>query len=177
MQYISKIFIFFSAYVPLCMAYLFSIPFQTSTSPLCKTLQALLALTFIISLSAYLFYWVRHTTRGISEHITIRTSRARSSEALGYLLSYSLPLANAAYKPAASLVVISIVLFLVFMHIYITHNLVYINPTLFLCGYRTYDVSIQNSGKALTILTKEKNIATDSRLSAKAVDSYTYILE
>lgn len=171
MGLVSKIIIFVTGYIPLFVGFILVHAWEKQWDWF--FLEVIFATTSIFGL----LHWLNNCRKKNDECHTITTSRPRNAEALGYLVTYSLPTIGAVFNPNNNYLIVSSTILAFFMIIYVRMDVVHVNPTLFILGYRVYDVSLDGTGKTFNIVSKSSNLVTNRTVLLKSVDNYTYFLE
>ena len=92
------------------------------------------------------------------------------------MFSYSLPLISIV-SGKLEVMIITSGLLMFFAIAYIRMGMPYANPTLYILGYKIYDVTIKESGKSIIVLTKQVNIKTNTIYILNKLDNYNYYLK
>ena len=77
----------------------------------------------------------------------VQSYSKRDSEVMGYIASYLIPFASLQLDKNRNILAMVIFL-LVLAVIYVNSNMVYINPVLSFCGYRIYEIEVENSQRS-----------------------------
>jgi hypothetical protein len=99
-----------------------------------------------------------------SHAITVQTSSARDGEAMSYVVTYLLPFLGLDSESWADQISLAVFL-LVLVVLYISSNLIHMNPMLNLLRYRILEIDSAD-GKRSTLLTKRAYIRPGTTISA-----------
>jgi hypothetical protein len=120
-----------------------------------------------------LFLFFR-TYRGMTpDQVTIKTVSTRDSETLSYIVSYLLPFLGISFMDIPS--ALSLVIFVVIIGIiYISSNMVYINPILSLRGYHMLEIE-DGTGKISVLVTKRSYVAPGSTIDVWSLGDFAFL--
>lgn len=133
-----------------------------------------LSITFIILailgiLATVVFVAVSKSMSPIT--ITPKIIDSHAQETLAYLVTYLIPFIGFKFLDWSSTVA-NVALFLVIGFLYVQSNMIYLNPTLSLMGYRIYRVNV--SGKEKLMLAKS-NIKNETKQRVVVISEGIYI--
>jgi hypothetical protein len=102
----------------------------------------------------------------------------RDGDVMGYVVTYLLPFLSTNYYANGSVDVANVLsialLFAVIITIYVNANLIFINPTLSLAGYRIYEIEIADSGQKKALLTRRTAIPSSGTLTLIPLGSFIF---
>ncbi len=135
----ARIAMFLSSYLPLGLIYF--VQYWNKQDVIALTSLGV-CLFGLLSLIAILWSSVRDVE---ATRDRVVQSRLRGDEVMGYIAGYLLPFLATNLADIRQL--ISAVIFLgVLGFLYVTTDMLYINPTLYLIGYRVYEVTLESKG-------------------------------
>lgn len=140
-----RILLFLSSYAPL--AVMFVLLFW-SKSPIIALASGAVALLSVAGTLVYLR--VLNRLEGVPT--TIADSHGRGEQVMSYIVTYIIPFLAVAltdWQQAVALVVF----FVILGYLYVNSDMIHINPTLNLFGYRLYEVTLDN-GATYSLITR-----------------------
>jgi hypothetical protein len=143
-----KTLLFLSSYFPL-FAILSLLSFEKNR--FAAYTFAAIGIVSWVTLEIYLWY---ARTKINPEVITIRTAQRRDAEVLNYIVAYLIPFMADFSKPAIDLAALAI-FFVVIGFLYVTSNMIHINPLLNIRGYHLFEVTLAD-GTSHSLLTKSR---------------------
>ena len=117
-----------------------------------------------------LFLFLR-TYREITPYsVTLKSVSSRDSDAMSYIVTYLLPFLGISFKEVLSAV--SFVIFIVVIGIiYVSSNMVYINPILSFRGYHLFEVE-DEAGKVSALICKRPYVSAGSTINVVSLGDF-----
>ncbi len=120
-----------------------------------------------------LFLFFRTYRDMTTDQVTIKTVSSRDSDALAYIVSYLLPFLGISFIDVPT--ALSLGIFVVIIGIiYITSNMVYINPILSLRGYHMLEIE-DGTGKVSVLVTKRSYVAPGSIIDVWSLGDFALL--
>jgi hypothetical protein len=150
MKYTGKILLFLSSYLPVWVIYSISQGFTLNSISIFGIVFSIISISTIFVFKAT----YESPTRRTVCFIIMEDISNGSSEAISYILAIIIPVATSTipfqifggtFSPNFQNEVITLVLGLAIFYIYISSNLVVMNPTMMLFGYRLYIIKYKPS--------------------------------
>lgn len=152
----ARLCLFFSSYFPLWVILYFVLlddHFRAAT--------AVLIAGGICTLIALIYFW--SLTKTAPERVTIAEWRRRDDDVLSYLVTYVIPFMISPDDGWQKAVGLGLFLLVVCV-LYVKTNMVYINPTLALFGYRLYEVKLGDDESTHPLITRRKTLVRGNLL-------------
>lgn len=103
--------------------------------------------------------------------ITPKVIDSHAQETLAYLVTYLIPFIGFQFIDTPS-VIANGLLFLIIGFLYVQSNMIYLNPTLSLMGYRVYRITVNDKEK---LMLAKSIVKTDTRQRVVAISEGIYI--
>ena len=156
-----KVLLFFNSYTPLWTILLIKISFQNNVNVQLLWI-GIIVLIFIIFVLPLLIKISKSI--GNLRILTIKEKQDISHAYLEYIITYIIPFIQQNYKTTEDAISI-LILMLVIMYVYISSNMIYVNPMLKLIGYNLFKV-YDEYGNMYLLLTKEKDVLKNFKIKA-----------
>jgi len=150
----ARIALFLSSYSPLFLIFGILNGWSSWTSAVFYSIAA-------VSIVGLYAYWV--TLRGVTPYsVRLKSVSSRDSDVMAYIVSYLVPFLTVSFTEVASAV--SFVIFIVVIGIiYVSSNMVYINPILNLRGYHLFEVEGEDE-KVSALISKHRYVSPGSTI-------------
>ena len=169
----TRILLFLSSYFPLFI--IFSLLWYERHFWLSIGVGAASVLT-LLALVGYLFL-VRRTNQRLTRKVV--SVERKDGEVMGYIASYLIPFVtfsidNEHGQVSVTQVLALAIFLLVLLIIYVSSNMIYINPVLNIFGYHLYTIEIENGGREVYYLAK-KPVKRDESISYVRLSDDIYL--
>jgi hypothetical protein len=159
----ARILLFLSSYAPLFVVFALRNP--------CQSLLVEIALYGIAAISVLgLLLFIRQGLSIAATTIEIKSASNRDAEAMAYVVTYFIPFLGVTCSDMSSIVSIFLV-YVVICVIYVTANLIHVNPVLNLMGYHLFEIEDTN-GKPSTLITRRDYVAPHDKIPAAMLSNY-----
>jgi len=91
--------------------------------------------------------------------------RRRGAEAMGYIVGYLMPFLSIPFEGVKQAIALT-VFFLALCVVYVSSNMVYLNPMLNLAGFRLYEITLKDGGEHV-LLTRRRVVRGDTLSAVK----------
>jgi len=108
-----------------------------------------------------------------SYKVEIKSVSSRDSDVMSYIVSYLLPFLGISFKDVASAVSFGIFIAVIGI-IYVSANMVYINPVLSLRGYHMLEVE-DKAGKVSPLITRRSYVAPSSVIDVVSLSDFAIL--
>jgi hypothetical protein len=134
----TRIMLFLCSYLPLSL--IFFLLFLDNSVPL-----ASLSLLAGISGLIWTLLYLKEANKLVPSREEVAEVSKRDSEVVGYIAGYLVPFVTIPFESLAQALALGVFV-LVICFIYVNSNMIYLNPTLGLLGYRLYEVTLEGGG-------------------------------
>ncbi len=134
----TRIMLFLSSYLPLSL--IFFLLFLDNS-----VLLASFSLLAGISGLVWTLLYLKKANKLVPSREEVAEVSKRDSEVVGYIVGYLVPFVTVPFESLAQALALSVFV-LVICFIYVNSNMIYLNPTLGLLGYRLYEVTLEGGG-------------------------------
>ncbi|HET9342929.1 MAG TPA: hypothetical protein VFO25_08450 [Candidatus Eremiobacteraceae bacterium] len=152
-----------SSYAPLMIVFAIRNPFGSEKA------QFVLVALAVLSVGALVLFL--NLARGLSP-TPIKVSEIRSfgSETMSYVVTYFIPFFGISYANPNDIISLSLV-YAVVLVIYVSENLIHINPVLALLGYHLFEIT-GDEGKPSTLITRRTYFRIGEDIRAVPLSDY-----
>jgi hypothetical protein len=125
-----------------------------------------------VSVGGLYLYW--KTLRDVTPYsVKLKSVSSRDSDIMAYIVSYLVPFLTVSFTEVASAV--SFVLFIVVIGIiYVSSNMVYINPILNLRGYHLFEVE-DDDEKVIALISKHRYVSPGSTIQVVPLGDFAIL--
>lgn len=166
MRFWVKILLFLSAYTPLFLIFILRyVEFNSAW------FWGGIVLLILVNLSWVVVFRIAH---GWTKNtFTVKKSINKTSDTMNYVMAYVfafLELQFSKWQDAASLVLLLVIV----LFIYVSSNLIVVNPLLNLFGYRIYDIEVVEGGDIM-VITRKNKVKLNEKINVKHLSDDIYL--
>jgi hypothetical protein len=155
----TRLLLFLSSYFPLTV--IFFVLFLTKN----RTVAILVLTMGVVGLIGIALYL--HTARRLNPtSVKVASLQRRDAEAMSYIVTYIIPFLAIPFQTLAEALSLG-VFFFVLGVLYVNSNMIHINPTLNLSGYRLYEITLE-TGAVHSLITRRVVVRGDMVKVVKA---------
>lgn len=159
----TRLVLFFSSYSPLFLI--------LAIRNLAKTIVgAWVLIAIAVGSLLILAYFLYDKRKQGSHNVTLTRVTPRDADVMAYVVTYLIPFLGISVSDPVDAVSLGIMLGLIAV-VYVSSNLIYINPILGLLGYRFYEVETAN-GKISTLVSRTDYVKTGLPIAVVSLDNY-----
>lgn len=148
---LSKSLLFFSSFSPLMLMFAAKAHFSGGAIA-----AVILAVTGLLSICFILYILFSYVPRTAAQNLIVESTQRKDGEVMSYIVTYIFPFLSTDLSQLFNSISL-LVLYLIIFVIYVSTNMIHVNPVLSLLGYKLFELEMA-SGHRPTVITRQSRL-------------------